>query len=124
MRMIPAALMLLAPFPALAQDFHCRNTDAEIRCSGGSCEVETDTGAFTSMELSRKGDRLTICAYSGCWEGTIRMRRTHGDVTFLSADARIATPGEPRREPLAVMYDRGGSAQIRWLGFSNTMRCD
>lgn len=123
MRLIPAALMLLAPFPALAQDFHCRNTDAEIRCSGASCEVETDTGSFTPMELSRSGDRLTICSYSSCWEGPIRMRRSHGGVTFLSADASITT-GEPRREPLAVMYDRDGSAQIRWLGFSNVMRCD
>jgi hypothetical protein len=124
MRLILAALPLLAPLPALAQDFHCRNTDAEIRCSGGSCAVETDASSFTPMELRRTGDRLSICSYSACWEGPIRMRRSYGGVTFLSAEVKITSPGEPGSAPLAVMYDREGSAQIRWLGFSQVMRCD
>ncbi len=123
MRLILAALPLLAPVPALAQDFHCRNTDAEIRCSGGSCEVEKDS--FTPMELRRTGNRLSICSYSACWEGPIRMRRTHGGVTFLSAEAKITSPGEPGRAPLSVMFEADDkTAQIRWLGFSNAMRCD
>lgn len=123
MRLIPAAMLLLAPVPALAQDFHCRNTDAEIRCSGGSCEVETES--FTPMALRRTGNRLSICSYSACWEGPIRMRRSYGGVTFLSAEVTITHPGEPSRAPLSVMVEASdATAQIRWLGFSNAMRCD
>jgi hypothetical protein len=123
MRLIPAALMLLAPSNALAQDFHCRNTDAEIRCSGGSCKVETES--FTPMELRRSGNRISICSYSACWEGPIRMRRTYSGVTFLSAEVKITHPGEPNRAPLSVMYEASdATAQIRWLGFSNAMRCE
>lgn len=125
MRLAPAALLLLAPVPAFAQDFHCRNTDAEIRCSGGSCEVETGQSSFTPMELTRNGDRLSICSYSACWEGPIRMRRSYDGVTFLSAQVAISTPGEPNRAPLSVMFEAADkTAQIRWLGFSNAMRCD
>ena len=124
MRLISAALMLLAPVPALAQDFHCRNTDAEIRCSGGSCEVEAEKAGFTPMELRRTGNRLSICSYSACWEGPIRMRRSYGGVTFLSAEVAITSPGQPGHAPLSVMYEAAdATAQIRWLGFSNAMRC-
>lgn len=120
MRLLLAAA-ILAPLPSQAQDFHCRNTDAEIRCAGNSCQVETES--FTPMELSRTGNRLQICAYSGCWSGPVTMRRTRGGVTFLSADVRSDAPAEPSRAPLAVMYDHEGTAQIRWLGFSSAMTC-
>lgn len=112
---------LLAPLPAAAQDFHCRNIAAEIRCVSNTCTVESDS--FTPMELSRRGNRLSICSYSACWDGAIAMRRTRGGVMFLSADMKSSTPGEPRQAPLAVMYDLDGTAQIRWLGFSNAMTC-
>jgi hypothetical protein len=121
MRILAIPALLLAPLPALAQDFHCRNTEAEIRCVSTGCQVETES--FTPMELRRTGNLLSICSYSACWEGPIRMRRSYEGITFLSASVRIGTPGEPRRAPLSVMYDREGTAQIRWLGFSNAMRC-
>ena len=112
---------LLAPLPALAQDFTCRNMAAEIRCDGTACAVETES--FTPMELRRLGNRLSICAYSGCWEGPIRMRRSYGGVTFLSAEVRGS--GENRAvAPLSVMVDRDGSAQVRWGSFSNAMTCE
>ncbi|MDF7773702.1 hypothetical protein P1X14_00455 [Sphingomonas sp. AOB5] len=121
MRILVSAALLLAPVPALAQDFHCRNTQAEIRCVSTGCEVETTS--FTPMELRRSGNTLSICSYSACWEGPIRMRRSYDGVTFLSASVKITHPGEPGRAPLSVMYDREGTAQIRWLGFSNAMTC-
>jgi hypothetical protein len=120
MRILIAAL-LLSPLPAAAQDFHCRNTAAEIRCVENSCQVETES--FTPMELRRNGATLSICSYSACWKGPIAMRRTRGGVTFLSAEVRADAPAEPGRAPLAVMYDQVGTAQIRWLGFSNAMTC-
>ena len=125
MRLVSATLLLITPAPAFAQDFHCRNTDAEIRCSGGTCAVEADHASFTPMELRRTGNRLSICSYSACWEGPIRMRRSYDGVTFLSAQVAITSPGEPRHAPLSVMYEAAdATAQIRWLGFSNAMRCD
>lgn len=112
---------LLAPLPAAAQDFSCRNAEAEIRCANGACEVVKDQG-FTPMGLSRQGGTLSICAYSGCSEGPILVRRTRGGITMLHADVR-RTPGR-EAEPLAVLYDHvGKTAQMRWGGFSNSMTC-
>jgi len=114
---------LVAPLPAAAQDFSCRNAEAEIRCANGACEVVKDQG-FTPMGLSRQGGTLSICAYSGCSEGPILVRRTRGGITMLYADVRrTARPGG-EAEPLAILYDHAGkTAQMRWGGFSNAMTC-
>ncbi|MEI9851075.1 MAG: hypothetical protein WDN24_09785 [Sphingomonas sp.] len=121
LRCLPVAL-LLAPLPAAAQDFECRNTAAETRCGDGACEVETQ--AFTPMQLSRKGARITLCAYSGCREGPILMRRARGALTLLFAEVRGSVPGAGAPESLAVIYDSAGrTAQMRWGGFANAMGC-
>ena len=114
---------LLAPLPAAAQDFNCRNAEAEIRCDNGACEIVKDQG-FTPMGLTRRGNLLSICAYSGCSEGRILVSRTRGGIAMLYADVRRTTAPGGAAEPLAVLYDRNGAtAQMRWGGFSNVMTC-
>lgn len=119
MRLLSAALLLLA-FPAHAQDFNCRNDKAEIRCDAGACEFETNS--FTPMGLTRRGSRLSICAYSGCAEGPILIRRSRGGIDLIYAEVRWT--GKRDAEPLSVIYDRKQkTAQMRWGGFSNVMTC-
>lgn len=114
---------LLAPLPAIAQDFNCRNAEAEMRCDNGACEIAMDQG-FTPMGLTRRGRTLSICAYSGCSEGRILMQRTRGGIAMLYADVRRTTMPGGAAEPLAVIYDRKSrTAQMRWGGFSNAMTC-
>jgi hypothetical protein len=116
-------LAALFPLPAFAQDFHCRNTAGEIRCGEGACAIETQ--GFTPMELTRRGNKVSLCAYSGCWEGPVLVRRTRGALTMLFADVRGSTPGNSGSESLAVIHDRAGRvAQVRWGGFANAMTCD
>lgn len=122
MRMLLLAL-LLAPLPAAAQDFNCRNGEAEIRCDNGACEVLKDQG-FTPMGLTRRGGTLSICAYSGCAEGRILVSRTRDGIAMLYADVRRPAATGVSPEPLAVLYDQtAGTAQMRWGGFSNAMTC-
>ena len=63
-----ALALIVAPLPAAAADFHCRNTDAEIWCATGKCGIETQS--FTPMELRRTGSnvlaRLDGVMHSGC----------------------------------------------------------
>jgi len=121
MRLI-LALALLASVPALAQDFNCRNEKAEIRCDSGACEIESE--GFTPMGLTRRGNTLSICAYSGCSEGAILVRRTRDGITLLYAEVRLTQPGKREAEPLAVIYEPAQqTAQMRWGGFSNVMTC-
>ena len=121
MRRLTIALLLAAPLPALAQDFDCRNTAAEIRCSAGACEVEKES--FTPMQLSRRGATLELCAYSGCWHGEVLVRRTRGGIDLLFAELTGSAAG-PGGGSLAVIYDRREkTAQMRWGDFSNAMVC-
>ena len=121
-RSAPLALVLL-PLPAAAQDFSCRNEAAEIRCADGKCEVEAQ--AFTPMALERHGATLTLCAYSGCWEGRLLVRRTRGDIELLFAELRATGPERRPGGSIAVIHDRRErTAQMRWGGFSNAMACE
>lgn len=49
--------------------WECRNENAEISCDDKSCSVSM-AGDFTPMSLSTDTEgSLSLCAYSGCWEG-------------------------------------------------------
>ncbi|RYD90113.1 MAG: hypothetical protein EOP61_30255 [Sphingomonadales bacterium] len=118
-----ALAALLAPLPAAAQDFNCRNLEAEISCNGGKCEITREQG-FTPMGLTRRGSTLSICAYSGCSEGRVLIRRARGGIAMLYADVRRTTAPGGEAEPLAILYDdKARTAQMRWGGFSNVMTC-
>jgi hypothetical protein len=114
MRMLLPILLVL-PFPAVAADFSCRNAEAEIRCDNGKCEVATES--FTPMGVSRTGNILEVCAYSGCWKGPVLVRRSRGNIDLLYADLKNS-------DSVAVIYDRKQRvAQMRWGGFANSMTC-
>lgn len=117
-------LLTLLASPAAARDFTCSNPDAEISCSAGKCEFKTASDGFTPMSLSRRGSTLSICAYSGCWEGPIAVRRTRGAIDLLLADVRKESGDRGAGDTLAVLYDgTGRSAQMSWGGFKNVMEC-
>jgi hypothetical protein len=116
-------LPILAKAYSMSADFTCTNPDAEISCNAGACAINT-TG-FTPMSLSRTGHTLSICAYSGCWEGPTLIRTIKGSVELLFAQVRPTGPAaRGTLDGLSVIYDRAShSAQMHWAGFSNVMEC-
>lgn len=56
-------LQTAAPEPS---NWTCRNADIEVVCADDSCRV---TDAHTPMEVTVSGSEVSVCAYSGCWEG-------------------------------------------------------
>ena len=127
MRILAATVLTAALItPAAAQDFSCRNEQAEIRCEAGKCDVDTEN--VTPMSLHRNGAELEICAGPGCWRGATLVRRTRGGIDLLYADVRRVEPDSDRTsgasEPLAVIYDREArTALMHWYGFSQPMSC-
>ena len=80
------------------------------------------------MGLSRRGEILEICAYSGCANGPITSRIASEGVELLQA--RVAwvkhqqDDADRDWELLSVIHDAGEKvAQMRWGGFSNVMTC-
>lgn len=116
---LAAAIALVAQgshTAAATTDVHCRNGQAEISCEASGCEVKTD--GFTPMALSRDGNRLEVCAYSGCWKGTLDLIRTRGDLSILHAGV-----GGPIG-PVAVVFNRTAkSAALTWGGMILPMSC-
>lgn len=118
-----AAALSAAPSAALGHDFSCRNEANEIRCEGGECRVETES--FTPVQLSRTGRGVTLCAYSGCWEGQVGFERSRSGVHFLQASLRRTGPADPADPTLlSVMFTpRERTAQISWNGFFSVLGC-
>ncbi len=119
MRRVPILLFMLSiSTPSVAQ-WNCSNRDiAEIQCGNDGCEIKQDS--FTPMELSIDPGRVEICAYSGCFPGRIRIRRTADGNVLFHASVRIG--GENR--PMSVILDTStGTALMRWGGLANVMRC-
>ena len=56
-----------ATAPVEPAGWNCRNTDLEVSCSGAKCEVAEQ---HTPMDVYVSSSEMSICAYSGCWEGT------------------------------------------------------
>jgi hypothetical protein len=125
-RLSAIALIGVSPAVLHAQDFTCANPDAQISCADGSCEIETES--FTPMSLSRRGEILEICAYSGCANGPITSRSVNDGVELLHARVawlRQQEGGSERNwDLLSVIYDGGEKvAQMRWNSFANVMTC-
>jgi hypothetical protein len=118
-----ATALLAAPLPALGHDFSCSNKAAEIRCEGGGCLVET--ASFTPMQLTRTGAVISLCAYSGCWEGRINFSRAQSDMHFLQGRIRRAESlREAESATISVMFSgRDQTAQINWNGFLSVLEC-
>jgi hypothetical protein len=76
------------------------------------------------MGLSKRGAVLELCAYSGCQEGRINMRRSLDKVSVMQAWLTPSTQGNSQKTSISVIYDEGEKvAQMRWGGFSNVMQC-
>jgi len=75
--------------PTPAGSWTCRNTAAEISCQNDTCDVALP-GDFTPMSLSADTQgNLSLCAYSGCWEGKASKTAIVDDYFTASSEGLI-----------------------------------
>lgn len=107
---------------AQTASWECRN-DLEVRCAGGKCEAESGDG-FTPMSVTfAETGRLSVCAYTGCWEGTAGVS---GDDRFLMLTGRGLrfSTNASMKEDIAVVLDRrDGVATLKAGGFAHPLIC-
>jgi hypothetical protein len=73
--------LFLMPAFAFASGWDCRNNDMEITCASEKCAASSD---FTPMDIGfNDHGSMTICAYSGCWEGKGKVFKS-GDHILIS----------------------------------------
>lgn len=120
-----SAAMALLVTPAFAQNWTCRNNDAEIVCASDTCTV-TPKGDFTPMSLSVGTDgTLSLCAYSGCWSGTATntFRTPHYFIT-IGLNLPWSSPGGATNSVSATINTKTGIGFVLAGNYAHPMTCD
>jgi hypothetical protein len=106
-----------------AQSWQCRN-DMEIRCTLGKCEVEAKSG-FTPMSVSfDDSGSMSICAYSGCWEGTGKVFKS-GDFIMLAGHNLKSSTSPDNAEKISISLDRKDNVAVLKAGvFAHPLNCN
>ncbi len=105
------------------ESWNCRN-QIEVWCAADGC-ASTPPDEFTPMDIwaSADGD-LSVCAYSGCWEGKAAMTSSGGRLLW-SADALpfvSAIDGAAGDVTLLVLA-RDGVGFVRAGGLATPVLC-
>ena len=135
--LMPATLLLLLlmgchprpvadPLSAAAepQSWQCRN-DLEVRCDAERCEAETGDG-FTPMSVSvDDSGAMSVCAYSGCWEGAGEVLRSGQFLVLVGHDLEFSTSPDPKSAAdIVVAIDReDGVATLKVGEFAHPLLC-
>lgn len=109
---------------AAAGVWSCRNP-IEVSCTAETCVVSPVDG-FTPMDISAGADgRLSVCAYSGCWEARAKPKRQSGRLVFIADKAKFSTAdSDDARTDLTLVIDtRDGTGFVMAAGFANPLVC-
>ncbi len=115
-----AATAIAVPALALADgaSWNCRNVDLEIGCGGGKCTVAE---AHTPMDVHLGVGGISVCAYTGCWEGApAAVVRSGGFVTFIGAALPFSTNPDSVADIAVTVDTASGVATILVAGLYAT----
>lgn len=124
--------LTLLSMSAQAATWSCRNNDLEITCNDGKCEAAgcdcDDGNGFTPMQVSvADSGAMSICAYSGCWEGSGNVTITDDFFVILGEDLVFSTApdSEGSGQSIALAIDRNDSIGILKAGsFAHPVTCE
>ncbi len=122
----PGALVAASEEPAPpAERWQCRN-DLEVRCGDGGCEAETGDG-FTPMSVDFDGaGTMTVCAYSGCWEGSGEVFASGEFLVLAGRDLPFTTAPDPEAggADVLIALDRADAVATLKVGeFAHPLVC-
>ena len=98
----------------------------EVSCGEGRCEAETGDG-FTPMSVSvDDSGEMSVCAYSGCWEGTGEVLRSEEFLILIGLDLPFSTaPDSQSGQDIVIAIDRSdGVATLKAGGFAHPLLCE
>jgi hypothetical protein len=119
---VAAAALSASAAQATSPSRQCVNRTAETRCAAGRCSTTTE--AFTPMRLRLERKGIELCAYSGCWDGSIRFRHSGGDADLLLVDLHDRPQAAAPDRRMAILLDRRTRhAQVSFADFALVMEC-
>lgn len=113
-----------------AEHWSCQNDDLEIRCAVGVCTAISsgEQNGFTPMaiEVADNG-KVSVCAYTGCWEGEGKTLGTEDFLVVAGHDLPFSTAPESQAKGMHVVVavDRhDGFGAVKAGGFAQPIRCE
>ena len=106
-----------------AEDWHCTNQDLEIHCDSKKCEISE---SFTPMSVSVNiNGNMTVCAYSGCFEGKGKVLKNKNHVFFSGFDLKFSTSNsdEMTADFLIGLDKVDKVAMVKGFGYAMPMIC-
>ncbi len=125
LRIDPETGKIVPGSPSSAARWHCAN-DLEVRCADGTCEAEAGDG-FTPMSVDvDDSGAMSVCAYSGCWEGAGRVLESDGFLVVIGRDLEFSTARDPdARADIVISIDRAdGVAILKAEEFAQPLLCE
>lgn len=106
--------------------WRCRN-DLEVSCYQGSCEA-TAGDDFTPMSVRAYATgAMSVCAYSGCWEGTGEIFESDEFRIFAGHDLEFSTSADSPsdRADVVLAIDRSdGVGTLKVGAFAQPLLCE
>ena len=104
--------------------WQCRN-DLEISCDAEACEQQD---GFTPMDVHvDDAGAMSVCAYSGCWEGTGTVVKSEPFIVFTGHNLAFsaAPDSEDGKENIIIVLDTADQVAILKAGaFAHPLRCE
>ncbi len=108
-----------------AERWQCRN-DLEVSCGEGACEA-TAGDDFTPMSVVvDDSGAMSVCAYSGCWEGTGEVVPSRDFLVLIGTDLEFSTSRDPESvADVVIAIDRADEVATLKAGeFAHPLLCE
>ena len=106
------------------EGWRCRN-DLEISCDAESCDA---ADAFTPMDVRvDDGGSMSVCAYSGCWEGAGTVVKSDAFIVITGHDLPFSTAPDSveRQADILIALDKADDVAVLKAGpFAHPLRCE
>lgn len=107
---------------APSETWQCSN-DVEVRCADGKCEAAAE-GEFTPMSVTvSDSGAMSVCAYTGCWEGTGEVVRSGAFVVLIGQDLAFSTSQDAAEDIVIVLDVEDGVATLKAGAFAHPLLC-
>ena len=102
----------------------CRATH-DIQCSDGNCDVAEDQGVVPIDAYFDASGKVSVCVYSGCWEGDGQIQMTKQFHTVLGENLYWNNPNVDDFMDVFVVVNIGRGVGVAQAGpFAVPMICE
>jgi hypothetical protein len=114
-----------AAFAAGGDAWRCRN-QIEVWCTADGCAA-APPGEFTPLDIHvATPSGLSVCAYSGCWEGRVRARKIAGRYLWAGDNLPFSTASEGAMtaDVTVLLFAGEGVGFVRAGGIATPLLCE